>query len=254
MQRLIRKLSLLDAVDEENNGKLQMIIQLPYIIKTEARREQAEKRRTEIERQLTESKYGIAYTDGTEKITPISRPLENNLQAQIEYLTNMLYGQLGMTPEILNGTAGETEMLNYMTRVVEVIIQAITEEMERKFLSKTARTQRQAIRYFHDRFSLVPMSQLADLADKLTRNEILTSNEVRQALGMKPSDDPKADQLVNSNMPYDMTNVGNAEEAEPDYMSKDPSEMTDEELEAAIAELDKQEAELDGLEAELDGM
>lgn len=254
MQRLIRKLSLLDAIDEENNGKLQMIIQLPYIIKTEARREQAEKRRSEIERQLTESKYGIAYTDGTEKITPISRPLENNLQAQIEYLTNMLYGQLGMTPEILNGTAGETEMLNYMTRVVEVIVQAITEEMERKFLSKTARTQHQAIRYFHDRFSLVPMSQLADLVDKLTRNEIFTSNEVRQVLGMKPSSDPKADQLVNSNMPYDMTNVGNAESGEPDYMSMDPSQMTDEELEAAIAELDKQEAELDGLEAELDGM
>ena len=144
-------------------------------------------------------------------------------------------------------------MLNYMTRVVEVIVQAITEEMERKFLSKTARTQHQAIRYFHDRFSLVPMSQLADLADKLTRNEILTSNEVRQALGMKPSSDPKADQLVNSNMPYDMTNVGNAEGAEPDYMSKDPSQMTDEELDAAIAELDKQEAELDSLEAELDG-
>jgi len=253
LQRLIKKLSLLDAVDEENNGKLQMIIQLPYIIKSEARREQAEKRRTEIERQLTESKYGIAYTDGTEKITTLGRPLENNLQAQIEYLTNMLYGQLGMTPEILNGTASETEMLNYMTRVIEVIVQAITEEMERKFLSKTARTQRQAIRYFHDRFSLVPMSQLADLADKLTRNEILTSNEVRQALGMKPSSDPKADQLVNSNMPYDMTNVAGAETSQPDYANMDPSQMTDEELDKAIAEIDKQEAELDSLEAELDG-
>lgn len=254
MQRLIRKLSLLDTVDEENNGKLQMIIQLPYIIKSEARKQQAEIRRHEIEKQLTESKYGIAYTDGTEKITPISRPLENNLQAQIEYLTNMLYGQLGMTPEILNGTASESEMLNYMTRVIEVIVQAITEEMERKFLSKTARTQKQAIRYFHDRFSLVPMSQLAELADKLTRNEILTSNEVRQTLGMKPSSDPKADQLVNSNMPYDMTNVAGAQNGQMDIMNMDPSQMTDEEIEAALAELDKQEAELDGLEAELDGV
>lgn len=250
LQRLIRKLSLLDAVDEENNGKLQMIIQLPYIIKSEARKQQAEKRRHEIEEQLTESKYGIAYTDGTEKITQINRPLENNLQAQIEYLTNMLYGQLGMTPEILNGTAGEAEMLNYMTRVIEVIVQAITEEMERKFLTKTARTQKQSIRYFHDRFSLVPMSQLAELADKLCRNEILTSNEVRQTLGMKPSSDPKADMLVNSNMPVQDTRVAQ----EPEYLSKDPSEMTDAELEAAIADIDKQEAELDGLEAELDGM
>lgn len=254
MQRLIRKLALLDTVDEENNGKLQMIIQLPYIVKSETRKQQAEKRRHEIEHQLTESKYGIAYTDGTEKITQINRPLENNLQAQIEYLTNMLYGQLGMTPEILNGTASETEMLNYMTRVIEVIIQAITEEMERKFLSKTARTQKQAIRYFHDRFGLVPMSQLAELADKLTRNEIMTSNEIRQTLGLKPSDDPKANELVNSNMPYDMTNAGNAEaQAGPDYMNMDPSQMTDEELEAAIAELDKQDEELNSLEAELDG-
>ncbi|MBO7450632.1 MAG: phage portal protein [Clostridiales bacterium] len=253
MQRLIRKLSLLDSVDEENNGKLQMIIQLPYIIKSEARKQQAEMRRHEIEKQLTESKYGIAYTDGTEKITTLGRPLENNLQAQIEYLTNMLYGQLGMTPEILNGTASESEMLNYMTRVIEVIVQAITEEMERKFLSKTARTQKQAIRYFHDRFSLVPMSQLAELADKLTRNEIMTSNEVRQTLGMKPSSDPKADQLVNSNMPYDMTNVAGAETGTPDYANMDPSQMSDEELDKAIAEIDKQTAELDRLEAELDG-
>lgn len=202
MQRLIRKLSLLDIVDEQSSaGKLDMIIQLPYIIKTEQRKQQAEARRKDIEMQLANSKYGIAYTDGTEKITQLNKPLENNLLAQVEYLTNMLYSQLGITKEILEGTANEQAMLNYNNRTIEPIVSAIVDEMKRKFLTKTARSQHQSIMYFKDPFKLVPVSQLADIADKFTRNEIMSSNEIRQIVGMRPSDDPNADRLKNSNMP-----------------------------------------------------
>lgn len=201
MQRLIRKLNLLDFVDEQSgSGKLDLIIQLPYIIKTEARREQAEKRRKDIEMQLSGSKYGIAYTDGTERITQLNRPIENNLMKQIEYLTSMLYSQLGITQAVLEGTADEQTMLNYHTRTIEPIISAIADEMKRKFLTKTARSQKQSILFFRDPFKLVPVNSMAEIADKFTRNEIMTSNEIRQVIGMKPSDDPKADQLVNSNI------------------------------------------------------
>lgn len=201
MQRLIRKLNLLDSIDEQSgSGKLDLIIQLPYIIKTEARRQQAENRRKDIEMQLAGSKYGIAYTDGTERITQLNRPVENNLMTQIEYLTSMLYSQLGITQAILDGTADEQTMLNYYSRSIDPIISAIVDEMKRKFLTKTARTQLQSISYFRDPFKLVPINNIAEIADKFTRNEILTSNEIRQIIGMKPSDDPKADQLVNSNI------------------------------------------------------
>lgn len=201
MQRLIRKLSLLDVVDEQSSsGKLDLIIQLPYIIKTEARRNQAEERRQLIESQLSGSKYGIAYTDGTERITQLNRPVENNLLAQVEYLTNLLFSQLGITQEILNGTADEKAMLNYYTRTIVPILSAITEEMKRKFLTKSARTRGQSIEFFRDPFRLVPLTELAEVADKLTRAEAITSNEIRQKLlGMKPVSDPKADQLINSN-------------------------------------------------------
>lgn len=201
MQRLIRKLSLLDVTDEQTaSGKLDLIIQLPYIIKSEARRQQAEQRRKDIEMQLAGSKYGIAYTDGTEKITQLNRSLENNLMKQIEYLTNMLYSQLGITQTILDGTADEKTMLNYYSRTIEPIVSAIVDEMKRKFLTKTARAQNQSIVFFRDPFKLVPVADLAELGDKMTRNEILTSNEIRQIMGFKPSDDPKADQLINSNI------------------------------------------------------
>lgn len=201
MQRLIRKLNLLDAIDEQSGaGKLDLIIQLPYIIKSDARREQAEKRRKDIEMQLAGSKYGIAYTDGTERITQLNRPIENNLMKQIEYLTSMVYSQLGFHQTILDGTADEKTMLNYNNRTIEPIISAIVDEMRRKFLTKTARSQMQTIRFFKDPFRLVPVSNIAEIADKFTRNEILTSNEIRQIIGMKPSGDPKADQLVNSNI------------------------------------------------------
>lgn len=201
MQRLIRKLNLLDFIDEQSgSGKLDLIIQLPYIIKTDARRDQAEKRRKDIENQLAGSKYGIAYTDGTEKITQLNRPVENNLMKQIEYLTNMLYSQLGITQSVLDGTADEQTMLNYHTRTIEPIVSAIVDEMKRKFLSKTARSQLQSILFFRDPFKLVPVNSIAEIADKFTRNEIMTSNEIRQVIGMKPSDDPKADQLINSNI------------------------------------------------------
>ena len=201
MQRLIRKLNLLDTIDEQSgSGKLDLIIQLPYIIKTEARRKQAEDRRKDIEMQLAGSKYGIAYTDGTERITQLNRPVENNLLKQIEYLTSMLYSQLGITQSILDGTADEKTMLNYYTRTIEPIISAIVDEMKRKFLSKTARTQLQSIMFFREPFKLVTAAELAEIADKMTRNEIMTSNEIRQVIGMKPSDDPKADQLINSNL------------------------------------------------------
>ena len=201
MQRLIRKLALLDVTDEQTaSGKLDLIIQLPYVIKTEARRQQAENRRKDIEMQLAGSKYGIAYTDGTEKVTQLNRSVENNLMKQIEYLTNLLFSQLGITQTILDGTADDKTMLNYYTRTIEPIVAAIADEMKRKFISKTARSQKQSIVYFRDPFKLVPVNDMAEIADKFTRNEILTSNEIRQIVGMRPSKDPKADQLVNSNI------------------------------------------------------
>lgn len=201
MQRLIRKLALLDITDEQTaSGKLDLIIQLPYIIKSEARRQQAEQRRKDIEMQLAGSKYGIAYTDGTEHITQLNRSVENNLLKQIETLQATLYGQLGITQTILDGTADEKTMLNYNNRTVEPIVSAIVDEMKRKFLTKTARTQKQSILSFNDPFKLVPVNNIAEIADKFTRNEILTSNEIRQIIGMKPSDDPKADKLINSNI------------------------------------------------------
>ena len=201
MQRLIRKLRLLDVTDEQTaSGKLDLIIQLPYVVKTDARREQAERRRKDIESQLAEGKYGIAYTDGTEKVTQLNRSVENNLMKQIEYLTSMDYSQFGITQAVMDGTADEKTMLNYNNRTIEPIISAIVDEMKRKFLSKTARSQSQTITYFKDPFKLVPVNDIAEIADKFTRNEIMTSNEIRQIVGMKPSDDPKADQLINSNI------------------------------------------------------
>jgi len=201
MQRLIRKLNLLDVIDEQSgSGKLDLIIQLPYVIKTEARRQQAENRRKDIEGQLAGSKYGIAYTDGTERITQLNRSVNNNLMSQIEYLTSMLYSQLGITQSILDGTADEKTMLNYNNRTIEPIISAIVDEMKRKFLTKTARSQLQSISFFRDPFKLVPVNDIAEIADKFTRNEIMTSNEIRQVVGMKPSDDPRADELRNKNL------------------------------------------------------
>ncbi|GHU55267.1 hypothetical protein FACS1894132_11120 [Clostridia bacterium] len=201
MQRLIRKLNLLDSVDEQSSsGKLDLIIQLPYVIKTEARRQQAENRRKDIENQLAGSKYGIAYTDGTERITQLNRSVENNLMTQIEYLTSMLYSQLGITQSILDGTADDKTMLNYYNRTIEPIISAIVDEMKRKFLTKTARSQLQSISFFRDPFKLVPVNEISEIADKFTRNEIMTSNEIRQIIGMKPSEDPKADELRNKNL------------------------------------------------------
>lgn len=201
MKRLVRKLSLLDVTDERTaSGKLDLIIQLPYVVKTQTRREQAENRRKDLEDQLAGSKYGVAYIDGTERVTQLNRSVENNLMKQIEYLTNMLYSQLGITQSVLDGTADEKTMLNYTNRTVEVFVSAIADEMKRKFLSKTARSQGQSIEYFRDPFRLVPIDNIAEIADKLTRNEIMTSNEIRQKIGMKPSKDPKADELRNSNI------------------------------------------------------
>ena len=218
MQRLIRKLALLDAVDEQSSsGKLDLIIQLPYIIKSEARRQQADKRRKDIEEQLSGSKYGIAYTDGTERITQLNRPIENNLLKQIEYLTSMLFSQLGITQAVMDGTADEKTMLNYYNRTIKPIVSAVVDEMRRKFLTKTARSQRQSIVYFRDPFGLVPVNDLAELADKFTRNEIMTSNEIRQVIGMKPSDDPKADQLVNSNISQAVDQPYSMEEMPEEY-------------------------------------
>ena len=202
LQRLLRKLTLLDSVDEQSSsGKLDMIIQLPYVIKSEARRQQAEQRRKDIEFQLKGSQYGIAYTDGTEKITQLNRPAENNLMTQVEYLTGLLFGQLGLTPEIMNGTADEKAMLNYINRTIEPILTSVVESTKRSFLTKTALSQKQSIEFFREPFRLVPINNIAEIADKFTRNEILTSNEIRQIVGFKPAGDPKADQLVNSNMP-----------------------------------------------------
>lgn len=212
MQRLIRKLSLLDTVDEQSSaGKLDLIIQLPYVIKSEARRAQAEARRKDIEHQLAGSKYGIAYTDGTEKITQLNRSVENNLMKQVEYLTELLFSQLGLTQEILNGSANEQTMTNYYTRTIEPIISSITDEMKRKFLTKTARSQKQSIEFFRNPFKLVPVQSIADIADKFTRNEIMTSNEIRQIVGLIPIDDPKADQLINANLnhsPEELADMG----------------------------------------------
>jgi hypothetical protein len=208
-------------VDEQSgSGKLDLIIQLPYVIKSEARRKQAEDRRKDIEMQLAGSKYGIAYTDGTERITQLNRPAENNLMHQIEYLTNMLYSQLGLTQAILDGSADDKTMLNYYNRTIEPIIAAIVDEMNRKFLTKTARAQRQAIKFFRDPFKLVPVNEMAEIADKFTRNEILSSNEIRQIVGIKPSDDPEADELRNKNL-----NKSNEEvEQKPNIVEKEVSE------------------------------
>lgn len=202
LQRLLHKLNLLDAIDEQSaSGKLDIIIQLPYVIKSEARRQAAEQRRNDIEFQLKGSKYGIAYSDATEKITQLNRPAENNLMSQVEYLTTMLYGQLGLTEEVMNGTADEKAMLNYWNRTIEPVLTSIVEGMRRSFLTKTARTQKQTVAFFRDPFRLVPIENIAEIADKFTRNEIMTSNEMRQVVGMKPHPDKKADQLINSNMP-----------------------------------------------------
>lgn len=201
MQRLIRKINLLDIVDEQSgSGKLDLIIQLPYLVKTPAKREYAESRRKDIEMQLSGSKYGIAYTDGSEKVTQLNRPVENNLLKQVEYLTNMVYSQLSFTQSILEGTADEQTMLNYTNRCIEPIVSAIVDELKRKFLTKTARTRSQTIMFFRDPFKLVPVNNIAEITDKFTRNEVMTANEIRQVIGMKPSSDPKADQLVNSNI------------------------------------------------------
>ena len=230
LQRLIRKLTLLDAVDEiTSSGKLDLIIQLPYVIKSEARRKQADERMAEIERQLNGTKYGIAYADGTEKIIQLNRPVENQLMKQVEYLTSMLYSQLGITQAIMDGTADEKAMLNYYNRTIEPILSAITDEMKRKFLTKTARTQGQSIEYFRDPFKLVPVEQIAEIADKFTRNEIMTANEIRSIVGYKPSKDPKADQLVNSNIrqPGENQNTQNTDN-NFDVPPEENSDVTDE--------------------------
>lgn len=201
LKRLIYKLNILDAIDKQSgSGKLDLIIQLPYVIRTEQKRKEAEKRRKDIEMQLAGSKYGIAYTDGTERVTQLNRPAENNLMSQITYLTSMLYGQLGITEEVVNGTADEKTMLNYYNRTIEPILSALTDEMKRKFLTKTARSQGQSIMFFRDPFRLVPMEEIANMADKFTRNEIVSSNEMRSAIGLKPVKDPRADELRNKNL------------------------------------------------------
>lgn len=231
MQRLIRKLNLLDVIDEQSgSGKLDLIIQLPYVIKTKARRQQAENRRKDIENQLSGSKYGIAYTDGTEHITQLNRSVNNNLMSQIEYLTSMLYSQLGITQSILDGTADEKTMLNYNNRTIEPIISAIVDEMKRKFLTKTARSQHQSISFFRDPFKLVPVNDIAEIADKFTRNEIMTSNEIRQVVGMKPSEDPRADELRNKNLSAPSGSNQQSEEmpiAEVDSIGDSASDLDD---------------------------
>lgn len=229
MQRLIRKLTLLDAIDELNgSGKLDLIIQLPYVVKSETRQKQAEQRRTDIEEQLTGSKYGIAYIDGTEHITQLNRPVENNLMSQIEYLQNLLYSQLGITQSIMDGTADEKVMLNYNNRVIEPILAAFVDEMKRKFLTKTARSQGQSIMYFRDPFKLVPVDNIAEIADKFTRNEIMSSNEVRQIIGMKPSSDPKADELRNKNLNEQKTPSDSSNDIESQQSNKTLTELNEE--------------------------
>lgn len=223
MQRLIRKLNILDAIDEQSgSGKLDLIIQLPYTVRGETRRQQAEEKRQSLEQQLSGSKYGIGYIDAAERIVQLNRPVENNLMKQIEYLTSMLYSQLGMTQAVLDGTADEKTMLNYNTRAIEPIISAIVDEFKRKFLSKTARTQNKSIMFFRDMFKLVPVAEIAEISDKLTRNEIATSNEMRQVIGWKPSKDPKADQLINSNI--NQAKAGNIQPVKPTEESKKEGE------------------------------
>lgn len=250
MQRLIHKLSLMDVTDEQTaSGKLDLIIQLPYVIKTEARQKQAEDRRKSIEMQLASSKYGIAYTDGTEHITQLNRSVENNLMKQVEYLTNMLYSQLGITQTILDGTADDKTMLNYYNRTIEPIISAIADEMKRKFLTKTARSQKQSIMFFRDPFKLVPVNDIAEIADKFTRNEIMTSNEIRSIIGMKPADDPKADELRNSNISQakeEMTDQpaldqesGVTDGSESELSASDNDSIVEELLSSLEAEIDK---------------
>jgi hypothetical protein len=245
LQRLVRKLNLLDSVDEaSSSGKLDLIIQLPYVIKTEARRNQAEERRKQIEDQLAGSKYGIAYTDGTEHITQLNRAAENNLMSQIEYLTSMLYSQLGITQTILDGTADDKTLNNYYTRTIEPIMSAIVDEMKRKFLTKTARSQKQSIMFFRNPFKLIPISEMADIADKFTRNEILSSNELRQIVGFKPSKDPKADQLVNANINQAKDEEGVSAYAEAQEMENPDFAMTQEEYEQYMKQLDELDDEL----------
>lgn len=235
LQRLIRKLTLLDAVDEQSgSGKLDLIIQLPYVIKSEARKQQAEQRRADIEFQLKGSQYGIAYTDGTEKITQLNRPAENNLLKQVEYLTALLYNQLGLTEEVMNGTANEEAMINYYNRTIEPLMDAIVESMQRSFLGPPSIRKNERIKYFRDPFKLVPVKEIAEIADKFTRNEILTANEIRQFMGIPPSSDPKADKLVNSNMPQ-------PEELPPETSEEDTV------VNEAISELD---SELDSILSE----
>lgn len=254
MQRLIRKLNLLDVIDEQSgSGKLDLLIQLPYIIKTPERRRQAEERRKDIENQL-KGPYGIAYTDGTEKVTQLNRPIENNLMKQIEYLTSMLYSQLGLTSSIMDGTADDITMNNYYNRTIEPILSAIVDEMRRKFLTKTARTQNQSVRFFRDPFKLVPVTSLPDIADKFTRNEIVTSNEMRQVIGMKPSGDPNADQLRNKNLNQSnaSTPPGTTPETSPgDSPVEETPPMTEQEYMDNMDELDAFDSELDDLDSEL---
>lgn len=274
LQRLRQQLALLDATDEkQNSNKLNMIIQLPYTIKSQTRLDQAEERRKQLEMQLAESKYGIAYIDSTEKITQIGRPLETRLIEQIEYFTNQLYAQLGLTPEVFNGTADERVMLNYNNRTIEPIVGAIADEMCRKFLTKTARTQGQAIVYFRNPFSLVTMDTLADMADKFTRNEVLSSNEFRAQLGFKPVDSARADDLLNKNinpaMPGDVGSIPNDDgQTAPDQfggyeeeatdqnegpdLTLDPNNMTEEDLEAYLKQLEAYELELDELDKQVE--
>lgn len=248
LKRLVYKLRLLDVVDEQSSsGKLDLIIQLPYVIKTDARRKQAEERRKDIEMQLSGSKYGIAYTDGTEKITQLNRAVENNLLAQVQSLTDMLYSQLGITTAILDGSADEQTMLNYKNRCIEPIVSAIVDELQRKFLTKTARTQGQTIMYFNDPFKLIPISNIADIADKFTRNEILSSNEIRQIIGIKPIDDPKADELRNKNInaAEGQTYATTGDEAGQMDVTEDPSKNA---MNAELAEIDKLDNQIDELE------
>lgn len=250
MQRLIRKLNLLDIIDEQSGaGKLDMIIQLPYIIKTPARMKQAEERRKNIEMQLAGSKYGIAYIDGTEKVTQLNRPLENNLMGQIEFLTSMLYSQLGLTKEIMDGSANEDTMNNYYTRTIEPILSAIVDEMKRKFLTKTARSQGQSIMFFRDYFKLIPVSKISEMADKFTRNEIMTSNEIRQVIGMKPSSDPAADELRNKNLSQakedlEETEAQNVQAEENQEMSEGSEQEEEMASDEQIAELESEAAAL----------
>lgn len=256
LQRLIRKLNLLDAIDEQSgSGKLDLIIQLPYVIKSEAKRKQADERKAQIEEQL-KGPYGIAYTDGTERITQLNRPVENNLMKQIEFLTNMLHSQLGITQSIMDGTADEKTMLNYFNRTIEPILSAVVDGMKRKFLSKSARTQKQTIMFFRDPFKLVPVSEIAEIADKFTRNEITSSNEMRQVIGMKPSKDPKADELRNKNItqPTDGPSIPPTESA-PETSTEEPdlNTITEDEYLKSIGELDEFDSELDDMEAEVIG-